>query len=229
MFRTLLESGVRRKASERWLSASTGLHAILFAGALTLTPRRPPDASGSNPECLCTVMPTYIAPKTSGGGSAAGPTDARGSLRVPLTIDVGSIVGVDDIVLPGTNDIGSVVGSNILDAASGEGLSDGDGTGPMSVLTVDKPAVPLPGNAKPVYPTLLRNAGVTGSVTMQFVIDTAGAVEPSSIKVLRADNELFVSAVRSALARSRFLAAEVAGRKVRMLVEQRFDFAIEGL
>jgi periplasmic protein TonB len=44
--------------------------------------------------------------------------------------------------------------------------------------------------------------------------------------VLRASHDAFGQAVRTALPRMRFLPAEIGGRKVRMLVQQPFAFAL---
>ena len=91
---------------------------------------------------------------------------------------------------------------------------------------VEKPAMSAPGSPAPRYPELLKSAGVEGEVIASFVVDTAGRADVSSFKVLRSTNELFVSAVRTALPSMRFLPAEVGGRKVRQQVQQPYVFAI---
>jgi periplasmic protein TonB len=97
---------------------------------------------------------------------------------------------------------------------------------PMTSATVDRTVVPLPGNAPPRYPSILANAGVEGEVTMQYVVDTLGRVEPNSVRAMRGDRPAFERAVRDALERMAFVPAEAGGRKVRQLVEQTFTFAI---
>jgi hypothetical protein len=62
---------------------------------------------------------------------------------------------------------------------------------------------------------------------MQFVVDTLGRVEPGSITALRSDHAQFERAVRDALARMRFMRAEVARHPVRQLVQQPFSFALK--
>ena len=100
------------------------------------------------------------------------------------------------------------------------------GNQPMVIDEVDKPAATLPGSASPAYPELLKASGVEGSVLAQFVVDTLGRVEPGSFKVLSSTHDAFGTAVRATLPRMRFLAAEAGGRKVRMLVQQDFAFAL---
>jgi protein TonB len=69
-------------------------------------------------------------------------------------------------------------------------------------------------------------AGVEGRVVAQFVVDIEGRVEAGTVRLVRTDNALFDEAVRTALPRMRFTPAEIAGRKVRQLVEMPFVFAL---
>jgi protein TonB len=91
---------------------------------------------------------------------------------------------------------------------------------------VEKPVSPAPGSGQPVYPDILRQAGVEGEVLATFVVDTTGRAEVASFKVLRSTNDMFEKAVRTALPRMRFIPAEVGGRKVKQLVQQPFTFSI---
>ena len=94
------------------------------------------------------------------------------------------------------------------------------------VTEVEKIAEPFPGNAPPRYPETLRAAGIEGSVTLVFVVDTTGRADMGSIRVKRTDSDLFTASVKDALEKARFHPAEIGGRKVRMLVEQPFVFAL---
>ena len=97
---------------------------------------------------------------------------------------------------------------------------------PLPANMVENAVVPLAGNPAPRYPSMLQSAGLEGDVRAQFVVDTLGRVEQGSLQVLQSTHDLFVAAVRDALARARFRPAEVGGRKVRQLVEQTFTFRI---
>ncbi|HEX4683669.1 MAG TPA: energy transducer TonB, partial [Gemmatimonadaceae bacterium] len=79
-------------------------------------------------------------------------------------------------------------------------------------------------SAVPRFPERLRDAGVEGSVLVQFVVDTTGRVEMSSIKVMTSTHELFTEAVRDALARFRFRPAELTGHRVEALAQMPFEF-----
>ncbi len=91
---------------------------------------------------------------------------------------------------------------------------------------VDRQAEALPGTVVPRYPETLRGTGVQGIVVAQFVVDTAGRVEPGSFRAVGAVDERFVTAVLRAVAAARFRPAEVNGVPVRELVQQSFSFVI---
>ena len=62
---------------------------------------------------------------------------------------------------------------------------------------------------------------------VQFIVDTAGAVKLGSFKVLRHEDARFADAIRVAVPGFRFSPARLEdGRKVRMLVQQPFAFAL---
>ena len=121
---------------------------------------------------------------------------------------------------------------------SGKGVQGGvakgveGGTGPVISdqpyfdFQVEKAAAAIPGSGSPAYPELLKSSGVEGEALVQFIVDTTGRAELGSFKVLRASHDAFGQAVRAALPRMRFLPAEIGGRRVRMLVQQPFAFAL---
>ncbi len=121
---------------------------------------------------------------------------------------------------------------------SGKGVQGGvakgveGGTGPVISdqpyfdFQVEKAAAAIPGSGSPAYPEMLKSSGVEGEALVQFIVDTTGRAELGSFKVLRASHDAFGQAVRAALPRMRFLPAEIGGRKVRMLVQQPFAFAL---
>lgn len=89
---------------------------------------------------------------------------------------------------------------------------------------VEKPALAKPGNPPPRYPAHLRERSVSGEVLAQFVVDTTGRAEMRTFKVLKASHEDFVKAVREAVPRMRFIPAEIAGCRVRQIVQLPFGF-----
>jgi TonB family protein len=91
---------------------------------------------------------------------------------------------------------------------------------------VEKPAQPVPGNAGPRYPDLLRNAGVDGQVVAQFVVDTSGRPDMLTFRVVKSTHDLFTASVRATLPNIRFYPAEVGNRKVKQLIQMPFDFSM---
>lgn len=97
---------------------------------------------------------------------------------------------------------------------------------PYFEFQVEKQAQQLPGIGNVRYPDSLRTANVQGVVLAQFVVDERGEVEPGTFRALQSDHPLFSNAVERALPAMRFSAAEIAGTKVRQLVQQPFTFSL---
>jgi len=100
------------------------------------------------------------------------------------------------------------------------GLPDGMGT-----LFTEEHAEVLSGPL-PVYPDLLRQAGVQGRVVLEAVVDTTGRVLAQSIAIVSATNPAFVAPARQALLATLFRPAMVGGTAIRMRVRIPYEFAI---
>ena len=69
-----------------------------------------------------------------------------------------------------------------------------------------------------LYPPLLRVAGIAGRVRVEFVVDRAGRVVPSSIHTLASSHPMFTTATQTALEQFRFRPGRVvAGGDVRLV------------
>lgn len=115
-------------------------------------------------------------------------------------------------------------GANALDQPAAAPLPSADSV--YSILEVEEFAVRAEGSAAPAYPPELIKKGVEGAVLTNFVVDTTGRADTSSIAILESSHPLFVASVREALPGMRFVPASIQGHKVRQLVEQRFQFKI---
>jgi protein TonB len=102
----------------------------------------------------------------------------------------------------------------------------GSNGGPFHADQVDRQVGLIPGGRPPAYPEALRNAGLEGKVVAEFVVDESGQPVLGSIRIVQSDNDLFADAVRVALRRMRFTAAEVGGKKVSQLVQMPFVFTL---
>jgi protein TonB len=96
---------------------------------------------------------------------------------------------------------------------------------PLDASLVEELPVMLAGPV-PVYPELLRLAGVQGRVVLEAVVDTAGHVEPGSIVVVAAAHPGLVAPARQAIAAMLFRPARVRGQAVRVRVRIPIDFAL---
>ncbi|MGI8401375.1 MAG: TonB family protein [Gemmatimonadaceae bacterium] len=95
--------------------------------------------------------------------------------------------------------------------------------GPYMEFQVERPVQKIGGEA-PEYPSSLRESGVEGQVLAQFVVNESGRYEGGTLKILSSSNSAFTAAVKDALPRMRFSAAQIGGRKVQQLVQMPFQF-----
>lgn len=91
---------------------------------------------------------------------------------------------------------------------------------------VEKVVAPFGTNPRPRYPSSLQASNVEGTFVVEFVVDSTGRVDRRTFEFPPATHRLFVKAVRDALLRSRFLPAELGGRRVAQMVQQRFSFIL---
>ncbi len=84
---------------------------------------------------------------------------------------------------------------------------------------------PAPLSAAPKYPDAMRSLGVQGRVLLQAIIDTAGRVEPASIRIIQSPNPGFDQTVRDWALTARFRPARLHGHPVRVVVSLPFDFS----
>ncbi len=97
----------------------------------------------------------------------------------------------------------------------------------FSVFEVDETVERYEGSAAPVYPPDLAASGTEGRVHAMYVVDTAGRVDTTTIRVMRSDDPRFTASIRTALGGMLFRPAKRAGKPVRQLVEQKFRFKLE--
>ena len=79
--------------------------------------------------------------------------------------------------------------------------------------------------APPKYPDSLKKANVEGEVLIEFVVDTAGRMEPGSMRIVRTSHPAFSNAVVATVGSARFAPGLMERRPVRQVVNQRFIFS----
>lgn len=87
----------------------------------------------------------------------------------------------------------------------------------------DSPVLMVPGTLR--YPAVLQAAGIEGKVTLSFVIDTLGHVEPEGITIEGASNQGFEAAARDAVLTSGFRPGRKQHHPVRVRVRQTVTFS----
>ncbi|NIM48282.1 MAG: TonB family protein [Gemmatimonadales bacterium] len=78
----------------------------------------------------------------------------------------------------------------------------------------------------PPYPANLRQAGIEGSVTLRFIVDTTGRVEEGSVAVVSATNPEFQAPAREMILNCQFRPGRVAGEPVRASLEMPILFRL---
>ncbi len=220
MFHQLVAS--RRAGPALTGSAGVALlaHVLCIAAAVWATLRPGAPARAAAPRVV------IVWPEAPHHGDAGNP---------PLTAPVPD--GIDEpIVVPLPPDVSRVgapppVERNWLVATRGGGYVPAPGAGgrdAWNAAFVDEPPVLLAGWA-PVYPELLRTAGITGRVVVRAVVDTSGRVEPASIVAVSSANPAFAAAARAYIMSARFRPARVRGRAVRVLIHLPIDFRLTGV
>lgn len=96
----------------------------------------------------------------------------------------------------------------------------------FTVYEVDMTVERVEGSPAPVYPSDLAEAGVGGLVRATYVVDTAGRVDTTTIRIISSDHPGFTASVQTALGEMRFRPAKRHGKPVRQLIEQQFRFQI---
>ncbi len=114
-----------------------------------------------------------------------------------------------------------------VEGGTATGVTPPSGNAVFSTAEVDQAPALL--SAPPLdrdYPALLRQAGITGRVVIEAVIDTTGKAEPASIQVLQTPHPGFNEAAKRWMSRALFRPARKGGQAVRVLVRQAIDYSL---
>ena len=226
MLNRLLESKANRERSVGGAVASVATHSALIGLAIYATAQARVEAAPP-PQV---VRPFYFAPPRPPTWSKPAPGMATNAIKTRLVF-VNPAVSLTlpsvDVPLPTLG--GTDFRRDPMRGSPSSGIVRTASEGAYATFRADqveKQVSLISGSASPKYPEVLRVAGVEGHVIARFVVDDEGRVEERTVKVVRSDNPLFDEAVRAALGRMRFTPAEIAGQKVRQLVEMPFVFAL---
>jgi TonB family protein len=110
---------------------------------------------------------------------------------------------------------------------SGSGVEGGGASGNevyAEALVEERPA--LLSAPAPVYPALLKQAGIQGRVILPAVIDTTGRVEPASVRIMKSPNPAFDQPTKDWVLKALFRPARLHGRSVRVFINLLVDYSI---
>ena len=224
MMRLWVESYSRSTPVSSSAMISVVTHALLIGAAIASTTRPanlqsdwienrayylpPPDRAPSQEGSRESIK--YIALAPEGVGAGYGPVSLGGSGTA--------------VVHEPSEKLGDL-GRDLTSSENAPKLGGNDSV--FTQLEVDSIVARYPGSAAPAYPIEMLKQGVQGSVTTQYVVDTTGFADTTSLRILHTTNAEFSEAVRAALPFMRFFPAKVGDKRVRQLVEQEFSFKIE--
>lgn len=233
MLRQLLESRPARHRTRSAAVVSLVVHVALAGTAIAAT------ATTVLPEPEPTVVKEIVyiptptprvrpRPQPAAPAKPAAPQAPSTVPRLETPIDVPSTLPpIDPTATPTVEpEHGTFVPSGPAGTGDAPTGTSGGTDEPYWFEDVERAAAPIGRQRAPRYPEALRSARVEGGVTVRFVVDTLGRVEPASIRITESTHALFEPAVQAALLQTRFRPARVRGGPVRQLVQQRFVFAL---
>jgi protein TonB len=187
-------------------------------------PEPPKPKKAPTPRVVSVPLPKEVAPAPPKGFKVLAPP-----VNIPTnipTIDLSkAVTNANDFSGKGVAG-GSANGVKGGTGKEGDTGKEAGAHGPYMEFQVEKPVEKIGGDA-PEYPASLRESGVEGRVLTQFVVGENGRYEAGSLKILDSSNPAFTAAVKDALPRMRFSAAQIGGRKVAQLVQMPFQFHLQ--
>ncbi|HEX6749316.1 MAG TPA: energy transducer TonB [Longimicrobium sp.] len=237
MFTVVTNRPKRRVWTPRTVAASIGAHVVMLGifvtAAESRTPRRdppPPEPWIYCLDCVRPPAPPSVAPPSSAPGRPAG-KDGDPGLLPPRGASDSLPAATGDTATRHHAGFGAVGGGGGTAVTPTHPPGGGSGTG-WETYRCDSLCIPdevsvLPQLANEreaqrmlqrVYPPALRDSKITGTTTVELIIDRQGNVEPGSVSILDSTHPAFEDAARRAVEKFRFTPAQVDGRSVAVII-----------
>ena len=236
MLGQLLESRPQRTRATGAAVFSAVMHVAIIGTAIAATvagPRDEPERIVPQDIVYLPPAPPALAPSAPAAPSEPAAPDAPAIPTEPNVVlpPLEVPVGLPPVPTLSTPILGeAVIGTRVTGGIpGGTGDSTTSGFIPTTAFgsdEVEKVARVLGTQKQPRYPEILRQQKLEGSVLASYVVGTDGRVEAESFRAIDGSHPLFEVAVKQALLGTRFRPAEVGGKKVRQLIEQRFVFSL---
>lgn len=229
MFDTLIESKAKKQRTVGQTIMSLGLHGLLVVAAVkatagvaesnknrpvdtTMVFLKPPPPAPPPPPPPEVVVTQNPPPK--GFQTVVAPTD------IPKDIPP---IDLKQKAFDPKDFTGKGVEGGVSSGVAG-------GTGPVDVKAqvfteaeLDDPVQPI-SQPTPRYPPVMQSAGIAGRVELQYIVDTTGHLESTSLKVMKSSHPSFEEPAKEVIQKSVFKPARFRGRAVRQLVQQAIAF-----
>ena len=201
--------------------ASLAIHSAMIAGVVYATV----DAAPRDDQVRMGTAMVLLAPQEQQNAAEPPPVQLADALQWFQTVAVSAQIPIDmppvDLQQrfdPKDYSGGAVEGSRASDiVVSGNEVY-------AEALVEERPA--LLSAPAPVYPALLKQAGIQGRVILPAVIDTTGRVEPVSVRIMTSPHPAFDQPTKDWLLNALFRPARLHGRGVRVSVNLRVDYSI---
>lgn len=214
MFELIVSAPPRAARGWTWSGIIAGVaHALVIAGAVWGSSQV---ADARRPDVSRLVQLPYVGRSPLQDPGPAGPSWKIGAPAVPSADQMPDVP--DGGWLPS-------LGPDFSSALRARGAAPGFDS-PSGVVGAPYEPPELLAAPLPVYPEPLRQAGITGTVVIEAVVDTSGRAEPGSIRVVASTHWAFQRAAREAVRWALFRPARVRGRAVRSLVRMPVEFRL---
>jgi len=228
VFEVLVESRPKKQRTAGQFVVSMIVHGLVITGAVMATKGA---AEVVKERLADTTMVFLEPPKPEQPPPEQPPPDAIVSANPPPK-GFQTVVAVQDIPteIPPINlnerfDPKDFTGTGVQ---GGVAVGVVGGTGPVTGETyleaqVDDPPELISAGPRR-YPPVLERAGIGGTVTAEFVIDTTGHPEPNEFRIINTTNPAFNEPAKEMIMKSVFRPGRVRGQAVRVRVHQRVSF-----
>ena len=217
MVLTLLES--KRKTGNKRLFgvgfASLAIHSAMIASVVYATLPAAPRDDQVRMDATVVLLPPHEQQKAADPP----PVQLADVLKGFQTVAVPAQIAIDmpPVDLQQRFDPKDYSGSGVEGGLSGNEVY-------VEALVEERPA--LLSAPAPVYPALLKQAGIQGRVILPAVIDTTGRVEPASVRILKSPHPGFDQPTKDWVLKALFRPARLRGRGVRVFINLLVDYSI---
>ena len=215
MVLTLLES--------KWKTgfASLAIHAAMIAGVVYATLHATP----RDDQIRMDTRVVLLAPQEQQNAADPPPVQLADALSgfQPVAVSAQIPIDMPPMDLQQRFDPKDYSGSGV-DGSRASGIVVSGNEVYAEALVEERPA--LLSAPAPVYPPLLKQAGIQGRVILRAIIDTTGRVEPASVRIIKSPSPAFDQPTKDWVLKALFRPARLHGRGVRVFINLPVDYSL---